>query len=104
MIVESPTEKASRFDSFVLASVRAVWLPSGIHSQRKPLTFSLFSFGRLFFIFSVLGGPSCPFPCTPHPQTSYPTLLGFIGVMTRDFNHSDPKVNAKPPMIDSMDL
>ena len=65
---------------FVRAGVRAVWLPSGIGSQ-IPLAglfpFPFLPWGALPFPFLPWGAFPCRFP---HPQTSYPTLVGLIGI------------------------
>ena len=58
---------------FARSCVRAVWLPSGFASQKRMLPFSLY------------GPPSFPFwgrriPLPHVPQTSYPFLVGLIGI------------------------
>ena len=55
---------------FVRASLRAVWLRSGIRDQKGPPLFSLFP----------SGSGSFPFVLPPTPKTSYPTLFGLIGI------------------------
>ena len=78
---------------FVRASVRAVWLPSGIGSQKRPgspFPFSLLVPGGLgafpFWSRVVLG--SFPFSPSPTPQTSYPTVVGLIGYVLGFWNVS----------------
>ena len=51
----SPTGKSFRFVSFVRACVHAVWLPSGIRSQKWPIAFP----------FSPLPFRAFPFPFPP---------------------------------------
>ena len=60
----SPTGKWFRFVSFVRAGVRALWLPSGIRSQKGLPTFSLFplGLGELSLFPFWLGELSLP-PC-----------------------------------------
>ena len=63
----------------VRACVRAVWLPSGIGSQKRSPTLSLFPLGAPSFSFSLLGATSFPFSLHSASRTSYPTLVGLIG-------------------------
>ena len=68
----SPTGKLFRF---VRECVRAVWLPSGIGSQRWPSVFSLFPLWRAELSPFPFGGDDLPpFP-PPHPPNRLPTLV-----------------------------
>ena len=78
---------------FVRACVRAVWLPSGIGSQKLWAGLFPFPFGPAVVLGLFLFGPgwargAFPFPFwsrelslfpSPTPQTSYPTSVGLIG-------------------------
>ena len=68
----SATGKSFRVVPCVRAGVRAVWLPSGIGSQRWLPLFPLVPFGAPNFCFSLLGALNFPFLFPfPHP----PNLL-----------------------------
>ena len=58
---------------------RAVWLPKELDLKRGccPFPFSLLV--PASFPFSLLGATSFPFFPSPHPLTSYSTLVGLIG-------------------------
>jgi hypothetical protein len=70
---------------FVRARVRAVWLPNGIGSQIRWAGLFPFPFWAGLVVVLFLCGPGGPgelslFP-SPTPQTSYPTLVGLIGIV-----------------------
>ena len=79
-----PTGKWFRF---VSACVRAVWLPSGIGYQKLlPALFPFphWAWGAFPFLF---WGDELSFFPSPHPQTSYPTLVGLIGIVFKKQPH-----------------
>ena len=73
----NPTGKSFRF---VHACVRAVWLTSGIGSQKSLLAFSLFPlWGAELSLFPFDGDELSLFSPPPPKKTSYPTLVGLMG-------------------------
>ena len=75
---ESNREIAS--PSAVRTCMRAVWLPSGTGSQKRLPPFTLFPFWPAELSLLPFGGDELPFSLPSTPQTSYPPLLGLIGV------------------------
>ena len=85
------------------ACVRAIWLPSGVRSQKWLPPFSLFPLWPAELSLVGFWGDELSLFPSPHPPTSYPTLVGLIGInqfrmrMTRHINnyHADRRHSAK---------